>query len=113
MQLSEKEVKELVENKEMEMGEDFFEYHDLNTDSVRDVILVDFKNHLTEAEYNDVVEDDVEMFDLRNLYHSIDSLFDISEERQKELENVFFASLTKLLNSNEEMMQQFLDSLKD
>ena len=112
MQLSEKEVKELVENKEMEMGEDFFEYHDLNTDSVRDVILVELKKHLSETEYNEVVEEDVEMFDLRNLYHSIESLFNISEERQEELENVFFASLTKLLNSNEEMMQKFLDSLK-
>lgn len=112
MQLSEEKVKELVENEEMEMGEDFFEYHDLNTDSVRDVILVELKNHLSETEYNEVVEEDVEMFDLRNLYHSIESLFNISEERQEELENVFFASLTKLLNSNEEMMQKFLDSLK-
>lgn len=111
-ELSVAEVKKLVVDKEMEMGEDLFEYHALNTDSIRDIILGDFKNHLTEKEYNDVVEEDMEMFELRNLHYSIDSLFDISEERKQELENAFYTSFTNLLNKDEGLKSTFFDKLE-
>ena len=76
-----------IEAIEYDMGEDFFEYHDLNEDEVRDKILVEFKKNISAEAWEEIQEEDLEMFSLRNLHYRIEA---VSEEECVELDKIFY-----------------------
>lgn len=108
MKLTVERVKELVEEQDYQTGENFFEYHVLNTDEVRDLLLEGYLDVLSEETLEEIKEDELEMFCFRDLTMN---LTDLDEDSAPLYLEIFYNKLTDILNSNENYMQQFLESV--
>lgn len=114
MGLTVKEVKKMIQEKEYILGEDLFEYHELNIDLIRDLFLDGFKAVLPQEAVDEIIENDIEMFCFRDITENLMELDDnIAEELAPVCSELFYKILKDILNTNEEYMTLFLESLID
>lgn len=114
MKLTVKKLRKMIREKEYDMGEDLFEYHVLNIDEIRDLLLEGFKTVLPKEAIDEIIEVDFEMFFFRDITENLMVLDDnIVEELAPVCLELFYKILTDILNTNEDYMTLFLESLND
>lgn len=112
MELTVKKLRKMVREKEYGMGEDLFEYHVLNNDEIRDLLLEGFKSVLPQEAVDEIIEEDIEMFCFRDITENLMELDDnIAKELAPVCSELFYKILTDILNTNEDYMKLFLESL--
>lgn len=101
---------------EREIGENLFEYSVVNTDEVRDKLLNSTKDWLSEEEFDMIVKEDLEMFQLFDIRLNIYGIEKINSCWAQELhtafvENTLCCELGKVLANDKALLTEFVDEL--
>lgn len=106
----------VVEEIEREIGENVFEYSVVNRDEVRDLLLEKMKYYLLEREYNEIVDEDLEMFQLFNVFNYVYTLKKNNpkwkiEMYQDYMRVMMFQELGKILAQDGALLYEFVEEL--
>jgi len=109
-------LREVVKNIECEIGENVFEYSVVNRDEVRDLLLGKMKYFLLEREYNEIIDEDLEMFQLFNVFDYVYTLEENNPKWKIEIYKdymsvMLFQELGKILAQDGALLHEFVEEL--
>ena len=101
---------------EKEIGEDLFEYSVVNTDEIRDALIIELKNCIPEKEIDMIIEEDLEMFQLFNIDMNVygikeTNVFWTQEDYTLIIEDILCHNLGKILANDEALLLEFVEEL--